>query len=514
MRFRGLLVDSYASAVVLVLLALCPYLVLTVATQPLDAVIGRDLGLSDTWLQLTGGLANAFYSFGCVLAAQFAMKRRGRRLLVFYAALFVLGSVCAAWAPVPGFYVAGRIVQGFTTGLMLIAAVPPLVLRWPPSYLPRTAVVMNLGIFGAVALGPVLGGSSAGLDSWRPFFWIVAALGLGALVFSLLTFEDQEPMDPQAPWDPVGITLAAIGSGALFFAVSYSSAHAFMSLVVFGPLMVGAAALIGAIAWEWFSPRPLMPIRELAHTFPAAGILTAMIAGASSVALLELAETALSLRGVSPTHAAMLFWPEFGGALGAAVVFGALFRTKYTPVMAFVGLLLMAGGGALILGAATGPDALVVVGSGLVGLGTGFSVAPALFITGFSMPSKNLPRIFALIELLRGVAAFLAGPLLLHLAETVGGDPVTGLRTASWIAFGLPLGGAVLVLAIFLLGHGRLQAPDIEPWVAGDKPAIESHPVMAAARGMPRPGSEKARAAERARADADSAPPEPVGAET
>jgi len=176
----------------------------------------------------------------------------------------------------------------------------------------------------------------------------------------------------------------------------------------------------------------------------------------------------------------MLFLPEFGGAVIAAATFGALFRTRYTPVMALAGLLLLAGGGALVAAAATGANALVAVGSGLIGLGTGFSVAPGLFISGFSLPSQNLPRIFALIELLRGVAAFLAAPLLLHVAESLGGT--AGVRTGSWVATALPLGGAVLVLAVFLLGRGRLQEPDIEEWVDGETPAVRSEPLLAALR--------------------------------
>src|SRR3954451_23191696 len=311
-RFRGPLVNSYPSAVALVLLALCPFLVLTTAGLPLEPLIGRDAGVSQTWLQLTAGISNAFYSFGCVIAAQFAQKLHGRRLLVGHAALFVVGSVLAAWAPVPGLFVAGRVIQGFTTGLMLIAAVPPLVLRWPPSKLPRTAIVMNMGIFGATALGPVIGGSFAGAEAWRPLYWIVAGLGALALLFIVLTFEDQEPMDPSAPWDPVGISLAGIGSGALFFAVSFTGAHPFLSLPVLLPFLAGAAALVAAIAWEYFSPRPLMPLRGLAHTYPVAWILTAMIAGASSVALIQLAQTVLEREGRSPLEAGMLFWPEFG----------------------------------------------------------------------------------------------------------------------------------------------------------------------------------------------------------
>src|SRR3954452_22537064 len=88
-RFRGPLVASYPSAVLLVLLALCPYLVLATASLSLDPLVGRDAGVGKEGLLLTAGLANACYSFGCVVAAQFAQKLHGRRLLVLYAALFV-----------------------------------------------------------------------------------------------------------------------------------------------------------------------------------------------------------------------------------------------------------------------------------------------------------------------------------------------------------------------------------------------------------------------------------------
>ncbi|HET8754605.1 MAG TPA: MFS transporter, partial [Solirubrobacteraceae bacterium] len=170
-RATGPLAASYPAAVVLVILALTPYLMLTTAMQPLERLIGDDLGMSRAALQLTAAMANAAYAAGTVIAVQLASRLPPRRLLVLYAAAFVVGSVLAAWAPLPGLFVAGRVLQGLTTGLMLIAAVPPLVLSWGPDKLPRTAVIMNIGIFGAVALGPVIGGSSAGTGTWAPLLW-------------------------------------------------------------------------------------------------------------------------------------------------------------------------------------------------------------------------------------------------------------------------------------------------------------------------------------------------------
>jgi hypothetical protein len=101
---------------------------------------------------------------------------------------------------------------------------------------------------------------------------------------------------------------------------------------------------------------------------------------------------------------------------------------------------------------------------------------------GFSLDSPLLPRVFAMIELLRGVAAFLTGPILLHIAMTTGGRLEVGLRNAAWVAFALAAGGALLVALIWVAGRARLQEPDVEGWLDGQGPAIESPPLGTALR--------------------------------
>jgi hypothetical protein len=49
--------------------------------------------------------------------------------------------------------------------------------------------------------------------------------------------------------------------------------------------------------------------------------------------------------------------------------------------------------------------------------------------------SAQIQRVFALVELLRGVAAFLAAPLLAHLATTVAAAPAAGTRPRSGCAW-------------------------------------------------------------------------------
>jgi MFS family permease len=482
MRFKGPLANSYPSAVALVIFALVPYLALSTGLTPLAQIIGKSVGLSPQGFQLTTGMANAAYAFGTVAAVQLAVHMRGRRLLVLYAALFTIGSVLAAAAWTPGLFVAGRILQGLCTSLMLIAAVPALVIGWPAKKMRFTAATMNMCIFGAVALGPVVGGVQAGANDWRPIFWVVAGLGGLALLFSLLTFEDTPPQDHSAPWDWVAQGLAGGGCAAAFFGASELQTHSMTSTIVLVPLLCGVGAIVLLVIYEYAIERPLMPMRSLTSTFPLAGIIVAMCAGAASVAIVELTQTAMQQR-TTPVHLGMLFWPEFGAAVFTAILFGSLFRTRFVPVFPLVGMVMLCGGAAVLSGVSNGSEALVVVGSGLVGLGVGASVSPGLFTAGFSLKSSQLQRVFALIELLRGATAFLVAPIVLHLSKTVGGNPAKGTTIGMWLCFGIAAGGLLVSGYLLVLGRVRLRPPRLERWLEGEESAIDSPPLAAGIRG-------------------------------
>jgi hypothetical protein len=127
-------------------------------------------------------------------------------------------------------------------------------------------------------------------------------------------------------------------------------------------------------------------------------------------------------------------------------------------------------------------QALAVVGSGLTGIGLGASVAPALFVAGFSLPAANLQRVFAIVELMRAVAAFMIAPIFAHFAVTVGGSPVAGTGIALWIGLGLAIGGAGIAVLLYALGGARPQTPDLARFIDGEGPAWYSPPLLAGVR--------------------------------
>src|ERR1700689_222990 len=128
---QGPLAGRYPAVASMVMLALIPYLALSAALGPITPTIAKQLHMSLQTMSLSSGLGNAAYAAGTVLAVQFAQLLPQRRMLLVYVTL------------------------------LLIGAVPPLALGFGREKLRWTAVIMSMCIFGAVALGPTVGGLQA-----------------------------------------------------------------------------------------------------------------------------------------------------------------------------------------------------------------------------------------------------------------------------------------------------------------------------------------------------------------
>jgi MFS family permease len=477
---QGPLAGRYPAAAVMVIAALVPYLVLSAAIQPLTPIIARQLHTSLHTLSIGAGMANAAYAVGTVLAVQFAQLLPQRRMMVVYAALLVTGSVLAAAAVGPGMYIGGRVLQGLCTSLLLIAAVPPLVIGFPAAKLRVTAMIMNMCIFGAVALGPTIGGIQASAGGWRALFWIVAGISLAAFLLSAATFEDAPPADLSAPRDVVAIALATSGCVAAFYGAAQLLTHPFIDPATILPLAVGLGLIVTLIVNQYRSRRPLLTIRTmLTSTMPVAGVTVALFAAAASVSATVLTAAVLA-RQYGPLHVGLLYLPEFAGAVLTAVALGVVFNKRALHYLPLAGMVFLAAGIAVFAVQLPPSQAQALVGSGLVGIGLGATVAPALFVAGFSLPSANLQRVFAIIELLRAVAAFMVAPIFVHFAATVGDTPTAGTTIALWIGFGLALGGAALGVGLYVLGGARPQRPAIDQFLDGEAPAWYSPPLLAA----------------------------------
>ncbi|HET6965846.1 MAG TPA: MFS transporter, partial [Acidimicrobiales bacterium] len=429
--------SSYATKVTMVLLSLCPYIVVTTAATLMQKPLIKDLHTSKTALEMAGGLANAGYAFGAVLAALLIKKMSMRPLLISFEVLFVAGSVLAAVAPDTACFTSGRVLQGFATGMMLVVALPPLVTGFGVSKLPYTVGIIDMALFGATTLGPLIGGDVGAHGSWRLFFWGLAALGLLGIAVQAASVDATDPLRRDASPDLTGIGLAVAATVLPFIGSSFLASEPVISWYFLPFTVVGLAALVALLIVEYKRADPVTPVKMLAHSFPVTGIFVAMFTGAAAVAMLELVEEFL-LQGLhtQPLAAGELLWPQIVAVILAAAIFGAVLRTRHITTLAAVGTLVLVAGalGLAFTSHRTGHGTILLIAAS-IGFGAGATVSPGLFMAGLSMPSTQLGPTFALVELLRSEAAFLVAPILLHVSLGQGTKRPQldhGISVAGW----------------------------------------------------------------------------------
>jgi MFS family permease len=252
-----------------------------------------------------------------------------------------------------------------------------------------------------------------------------------------------------------------------------------------GPLVGGLALIVAVIVNQYRATRPLLTVRSmLTSTIPVAAITLALFAAAASVSATALSAAVLARR-YGPLHVGLLYTPELIGAVLTAFALGAVMRTRRIHYLPLVGMAFLAAGIAVFRVQLPPSQTLALIGSGLTGVGLGASVAPALFVAGFSLQAANLQRVFAIVEMMRAVAAFMIAPVFAHFAATVGPNPVTGTGIALWIGVGLAVGGALIAVLLYALGRARPQTPNLERFLGREGPAWHSPPLLASVRERP-----------------------------
>lgn len=481
---RAPLAGRYAPAVAMALLALSPFIVLTTAASLVTEQLVADLGTTKLGVQLAAGLANALYAFGAVASADLVNRVSGRWLFLACEALFVVGSLLAALAGSIVLFTVGRSLQGLATGMLLVAALPPLITGHDAQKLPTSAALINLGLFGMVTLGPLVGGVAASTHGWRVMFAVVAGLGVLGFVVGLLAFRLQDPFRPGVGVDWLGAPVALAATVLPFVGVSFLTSSSFADPVFVAGVAVGLGALAFLIVAQLRKEAPLMPVQPISHTLPVTGIVLAMAVGAAFTGLLELTEQFL-LQGIgrTPLTVGVLVTTGVAGVAIAAFAFRQLLTTRWLAALALSSVpAITVGAVLLLLLDDANANVIVPVAGLLLGYGAGAGVAPGLFMAGLSVPSDKLGPTFALVELLRSEAAFLLVPVVLHVA-LLGSSMAAGFRISVAILLGTLLLAGTFALAVLLLGGQGPHRPELDGWLGGDGPAFHSPRVFARLRG-------------------------------
>lgn len=477
-RFEGRFAPTLTVAVV----ALIPFVLITGAQPLLQPATAAGLDASLLGLHISAGLAMAAYVFGALLGGDLADRLPQRGLFLACELLFTLGAAGAALAPRVFPFAASGVLQGASTGVLLIAALPPVIRNFPVRRMAATAAAVNIGFFGAATAGPWLGGWLAGPHAWRWLYGGAAFAGAGVLILAGMTWPEKPALEPAPPPDKHALGLALAATFVPFFAAAQLATRPFHSIWFWLPLTLGVVFLLRLIQPEHRKSTALVPVMLLRSAYPLFGILAAMVGGAAFIVLLDLAEQLLvGVGGWRPVAAGAALWPVVAALLGVSLVLGWALSTRWLPVLIASGLAALLAAGALLWQVRGGGMALTIAAL-LLGWGAGATVGPGFWLAAFSVPARLVGRALAALELMRSEAVFILAAVLLRAVREGGGSAVTlaGVhRGLAWMLALLAATGVALAWLYLAGAGGRLDAPALGAWLQGSRPALLSPPLGA-----------------------------------
>lgn len=302
----------------------------------------------------TAGFLVTGYALGVVIGAPLmtllGTRVSRKRMLMILMALFVIGNVVSATAPVFGVMLAGRVVASLAHGAFFgIGSVVAADLVAPHKKAGAIAMMFT-GLTVANVVGVPLGtyiGQSVG---WRSTFFVVAALGvIGLLGVAGLVPDQPRPEGVRlrhelAAFRNVQVLLAmamtVLGFGGVFAAITYitpmmteiagySASSVTWLLVLFGLGMVGGNLLGGKFADRRLMPLLFVSLGSLAvvlslftltaHNKIAAAVTIFLIGGLGFATVPPLQKRVLDQAAGAPTLASAVNIGAFnlGNALSA-----------------------------------------------------------------------------------------------------------------------------------------------------------------------------------------------------
>ena len=337
--------------------------------------IQRDLHSSFSDLQWVVDAYSLMLAAVLLTAGSLGDRLGRRRIFVWGFAIFSGASLLCGLAGTPTFLNLMRALQGvggaamFATTLALIAQ----EFRGPER---ATAFgIWGATIGGAVAIGPLVGGSITDTLGWEWIFFVNVPIGIGAIALTLSKLAESKAPDAE-PIDWPGVALFSLLLFLLVFGLVRGNAEGWSSGLIVGSL-AGAALLMAAfIALEARSRHPMLELALFRKpAFVGASIVAFSLAASMFAMFLYLTIYMQDVLGFTPFEAGLRFLPITLVSFVVAPIAGQLLNR--IPARAFFGAGLTFVGVGLLLMRGLEPSTATAAGSGWTALLAGFIIAGA-----------------------------------------------------------------------------------------------------------------------------------------
>ena len=224
--------------------------------------------------------------------------------------IFTIGAVICVVSPTIEVLIIGRIMQGFSAGV-----IQPLVMATIISVFPANRRGFAMGLYGmgvtlAPSFGPLVGGLTIDALTWRHIF--IAPIPLVAIAFALgLVFMPGKKFSKQLPdFDWTGFILLVTALVCLMAGVGNGQRWGWGSDGILGLFIIGLSASVAFVYWQAHAKAPLLDLTLFLNPRFAAAMVIAFAFGAGNFATnYAIPVFTQAVQGFTPTKAGMVLVP-------------------------------------------------------------------------------------------------------------------------------------------------------------------------------------------------------------
>jgi EmrB/QacA subfamily drug resistance transporter len=431
-------------------------------------VIRRDLHAGLSGLEWTVNAYTLTFAVFLLTGAALGDRFGRRRMFAIGLGVFTLSSALAALAPSIAVLDAARAVQGLGAAIVM-----PLTLTILSAGVPEEKRGVFLGAWGgisglAVAFGPLVGGAVVDGLSWHWVFWLNVPIGLVLVPLALRRLD--ESTGPYGRVDLPGVALGSVGLFGIVWGLVRGNSLGWSSPEIVGAFVVGAAVLIGFVAWELRTATPMLPMRFFRNrTFALANVASLLMSFGMFGSIFLLAQFFQTVQGYTPLGSGLRILPWTAMPMIVAPIAGALSDRIPPSRIIGTGLALQALGLAWIaaVSSPTMSYSAIVIPFAISGIGMGMFFAPiANVVLSTVLPDEEGQASGAnnAIRELGGVfgVAVLAAVFADYGGYGSGTSFVDGMTPAVYIGAAVVAVGAVAAFAIKRRPR-RAEVVELEP---------------------------------------------------
>lgn len=461
--------------------------------------IQTDLGFSQSGLQwVVTGYALALGSL-LLLGGRLGDIFGRRKLFTIGIAVFAFASLLGGIAPNPALLLAARVLQGAGAAMAQPAALALINTTFPPGKERNRAMGVYAAMSGAgAAVGLILGGVLTEID-WRWTMLINVPIGLVVMFLAPRVLVESEGHEGQL--DIVGAITATAGLFGIVYGLSNAASHSWGDVWTLVPLIAGAALVAAFVVIECRTEHALLPMRILANRTRGIAILAMLIMGAAMFAMFFFLGLYIQqVLGYSPVKSGFAFLPfSVGIVIAAALSQNLVTRVDPRYLSGFGGILAAAGMWTFTqLDVHSSYATHLLPGIFIMALGMGFVFIPMTLAASHGVQAKDSGAAASALNTAQQVGGSIGLAALTTVYSHFATQRVDELKTAAaaamekvspsvqhsaefqaklkaqqaagaldvqtfasthgfWVASGMLLVGALLILTLITIRHDELQ---------------------------------------------------------